>query len=84
MSETISFLIGPTAAVLASLVFFWLTRRETIKTAAFVEKMQEDFHGQIEEQIRHLRAASGKARELPIVKTFAGESLTDARNAIQK
>ncbi len=63
MNETFSFLIGPATSVVASLVFFWLVRREGRCTAALVQQMEEEFHTLVEEQIRRIQQGSVSSRK---------------------
>lgn len=56
MIDTMDLLSGPIAAVVASLIFFWIVRRETNKTAVIVAQLEEKFRSQVDERIRRLEA----------------------------
>jgi hypothetical protein len=63
MNESFSFLIGPATSLVASLVFFWLVRREGRKTAALVHQLEEKFHSLVEEQIRRIQQGPESSRK---------------------
>jgi gas vesicle protein len=83
MSETISYLIGPFAAVVAGAVFYFLARRETSKAAALVEQMKNEFHRQIEEQVRRLQPSLEKPPEVPIPEDVKEQTANFVRGAFR-
>jgi hypothetical protein len=83
MNETISILIGPLAAVVASVTFYVLARRETSKTAAIVEQMKYDFHCQIEEQVQRLQGSQQQSTEVPIPEDIKEQAADFVRGAFR-
>jgi uncharacterized protein YoxC len=83
ITEVVVTLIPSAIAIVASLVVFWLVRRETRKTAALVAEMKESLRLEMDEQTRRARELSAEASNVPLPEDVKQQAADLVRGAFK-